>query len=170
MNQGSKAELRRLLKERRLTMTAEERAANSRAICEKLVHAIDWAEIGTVHYFEPIEKLGEVDTGEFIAGLQHVGCYTSQKFGGAWRIVSSDKTPMGMPPKFDAVIVPMLGFDDRLHRIGYGGGYYDRLLSAQPQAQKIGVCFETGRLEHIPAESHDIPLDIIITESTVHRL
>jgi len=62
----------------------------------------------------------------------------------------------------------MLGFDKTLNRIGYGGGYYDKFLANQPDAQKIGVCFEQGKVEHIPAEPHDIPLDIIITEEKVY--
>ena len=64
----------------------------------------------------------------------------------------------------------MLGFNSKaLHRIGYGGGYYDKFLATQPQAQKIGVCFEQGKLAQIPAELHDIPLDVIITENHIYR-
>lgn len=72
----------------------------------------------------------------------------------------------GPPPaEFDLILVPMLGFDDQLQRIGYGGGYYDKFLATQPHASKIGVCFELGRLDQpIPAEPHDIPLERVVTE------
>jgi 5-formyltetrahydrofolate cyclo-ligase len=59
----------------------------------------------------------------------------------------------------------MLGFDASLHRIGYGGGYYDRFLADQPKAKKIGVCYEVSKVGKIPAEPHDVPLDFIVSES-----
>ena len=65
----------------------------------------------------------------------------------------------------------MLGFDPKtLHRIGYGGGYYDQFLATQPQAQKIGVCFDHGKTENIPTEPHDIPLDVIVTEENIYTV
>lgn len=65
------------------------------------------------------------------------------------------------------IIVPMLGFDGALHRLGYGGGYYDRLLARQATARKIGLCYDLGRLEQLPVEPHDQPLDAVITENGV---
>jgi 5,10-methenyltetrahydrofolate synthetase len=66
--------------------------------------------------------------------------------------------------------VPLLGFDTKtLHRIGYGGGYYDRFLATQSQSLKIGICFEQGKLAELPADRHDIPLDTVITETAVYK-
>ena len=61
----------------------------------------------------------------------------------------------------DVIFVPIVAFDSRLYRIGYGGGYYDRTL-AQLNAFTIGLCFEHGRSSKIVEERHDIPLDLII--------
>lgn len=152
-----------------------DRHKRSEAIASRLFEAVEWSGIRTVHCFEPIMHLGEVDLVDFIAALQagemdtHV--YTSRKIGGEWLIVDTDDDkPVPTPPKFDAIIVPMLGFDpDTLHRVGYGGGYYDKLLAAQPQARKIGACFETGKVGRIPHESHDIRLDMIVTEQKIYK-
>lgn len=70
----------------------------------------------------------------------------------------------------DAVIIPMTGFDRLGYRLGYGGGYYDRTLAlADPRPLTIGVAFETGRLDTIYPQSHDIPLDFIVTECGIHQ-
>jgi 5-formyltetrahydrofolate cyclo-ligase len=85
-------------------------------------------------------------------------------------VVSADTDQLADPvPAFDVIIVPMLGFDASLQRIGWGGGYYDKFLAAQPQAIKIGVCYSIGEVEHIPAEPHDVPLDMIVTERHTHK-
>lgn len=157
-----------LLKQRRLALTASERGAKSQVIREGLSGAIDWSSVRTVHYFEPIERLGEVDLTNFMDSLQerNIKMYTSRKIRDKWQTVGPDDEPVSEMPEFDVIIVPMLGFDpSTLHRIGYGGGHYDRFLAGQPQARKIGVCFEAGKVGHIPTEAHDVPLERIITEA-----
>lgn len=67
------------------------------------------------------------------------------------------------------IIVPIVGFDVNCHRIGYGGGYYDRFLQKVPNARKIGVAFSLQRTDVIPVEKTDIPLDEIITEQQVFK-
>lgn len=62
----------------------------------------------------------------------------------------------------DIAIVPGLGYNQQRHRIGYGGGYYDRFL-ANYKGFSMG-CFYHKLNCDIKVESHDIPLDIIITE------
>ena len=67
------------------------------------------------------------------------------------------------PAKVDAWIVPGLAFTLDGGRLGYGGGFYDRLLSkARPDARKIGVAYPFQILPAIPLESHDIRLDAVI--------
>jgi 5-formyltetrahydrofolate cyclo-ligase len=67
------------------------------------------------------------------------------------------------PGDWDLVIVPLLAFDRRGHRLGYGKGYYDRLLAADT-ATTIGVGFAAQAIDALPAEAHDIALDWVITE------
>jgi 5-formyltetrahydrofolate cyclo-ligase len=63
------------------------------------------------------------------------------------------------------VLVPGLAFDERGHRLGYGGGVYDRMLVKTPRAKHIGLFFAQQRLNKIPIETHDKPLHRIITEN-----
>jgi len=58
-----------------------------------------------------------------------------------------------------------LGFDREGHRLGRGGGYYDRFLAALPETTpRIGVGFEIQMRDSIPTEPHDIRLDAVVTE------
>ena len=66
----------------------------------------------------------------------------------------------------DWVLVPGVAFDLSGHRIGYGGGYYDRLLPAlRPDARRIAGAFELQIVERIPAAPHDVQVDAIVTEA-----
>lgn len=68
-----------------------------------------------------------------------------------------------------AVLVPLLAFDGEGHRLGYGGGYYDRTLQVLPRLRLIGVAYSGQELSAIPREAHDHPLDLIVTENGVRR-
>jgi len=63
----------------------------------------------------------------------------------------------------DVVIVPGVAFDLQGYRIGYGKGYYDRLLK-KLKAKRIGICFDIQIIEKIPKHGHDERLDSVITE------
>jgi 5-formyltetrahydrofolate cyclo-ligase len=64
------------------------------------------------------------------------------------------------------VLVPLLAFDASGHRLGYGGGYYDRTLDAL-KARTIGVAYAGQEIASLPREAHDRPLEGIITERGV---
>ena len=67
-----------------------------------------------------------------------------------------------------ALLVPLVGFDRRGYRLGYGGGYYDRTLATMhPKPLTIGIGYDLGRLETIHPQPHDIPMDAIVTEAGV---
>lgn len=167
-----KVSWRKKLKMDRLALSAEEVGRMSAVINQKLQQATQWDTCRSVHCFETIQTQNEVETQDFITFLlnkRHIAVYTTRLLGGQWQTVAERvaDTPIA-EPLYDAVVVPMLGFDDNLHRLGYGGGFYDRLLAAQPQALKIGLCFELGHVDELPAEPHDVPLDMIITESHIY--
>ncbi len=170
----TKSDLRRKLKQARLALSPAERQTKSTAIVGHLWQAVDWSQVATLHCYEPIERLGEVDLTDFITALQtgfpKIRLFTSIQKGDDWQIASITNSKPAPDINFDVIIVPMLGFDKSLHRLGYGGGYYDKFLIAQPQAQKIGVCFEQGRLDQLPTEPYDIPLDLIISEMAMYRV
>jgi 5-formyltetrahydrofolate cyclo-ligase len=66
----------------------------------------------------------------------------------------------------DVAVVPGVLFDKKCHRIGYGGGYFDRLLK-KLTAKKIGLAFDTQIIEAIPREKHDASMDKIITDKRI---
>ncbi len=72
------------------------------------------------------------------------------------------------PEEIDLVIVPGVVFDKQLNRIGFGKGYYDKILiKLKPSAVKIAVAHEFQVFELIPTEEHDIKMDMIITEKSI---
>jgi len=71
----------------------------------------------------------------------------------------------------DLLLAPMLGFDAKGYRLGYGGGFYDRTIaSISPKPQVIGIAYELSRLETIYPQAHDIPVDAVITEANSRLL
>lgn len=74
------------------------------------------------------------------------------------------------PQELDLVIVPGVVFDIRKNRIGYGAGFYDRFLTrTKADCLKAGVAFDMQVLNEVPVDVHDVPLDIIVTESRIIR-
>ncbi|MBD5176512.1 MAG: 5-formyltetrahydrofolate cyclo-ligase [Bacteroidales bacterium] len=70
--------------------------------------------------------------------------------------------------EIELIVVPAVAYDRRGNRLGRGKGFYDRLLSSA-RATKIGVGYEFQLVDEIPAESHDVPMDYVITQSvTLH--
>jgi 5,10-methenyltetrahydrofolate synthetase len=64
-----------------------------------------------------------------------------------------------------ALLIPCLGFDADGYRLGYGGGYYDRTLEQQPRPYTLGIAY-SNQLAVFPHGSHDVPLDVIVTEDS----
>jgi len=85
---------------------------------------------------------------------------------GAFNIpVPSENAPIVYP---DALLIPMLCFNQRKYRLGYGGGYYDSTITSlkekKPDLMTIGIAFDFQESQEIPLEQHDIMLDYILTE------
>jgi 5-formyltetrahydrofolate cyclo-ligase len=81
---------------------------------------------------------------------------------GAWDIPYPAEGPAVRP---EALIVPLLGFDEAGYRLGYGAGFYDRTFASYPAKPfAIGVGFELGRLQTIYPQPHDVPMDRVATE------
>ena len=68
----------------------------------------------------------------------------------------------------DVVIAPLVGFDRDCYRLGYGGGFFDRTLTAmQSKTRVFAVGYDQTELETIFPQPHDVPMDVIVTESRV---
>lgn len=66
------------------------------------------------------------------------------------------------------MIIPGLAFDKKKHRLGYGGGFYDKYLKEHTGLYKAGLSYECQLLEEIIYETHDVSLDCIITEKGIY--
>ena len=67
----------------------------------------------------------------------------------------------------DFLLVPLLAFDRRGHRLGYGAGYYDRTLAELPGAFALGCAYAVQEVPDVPAGPHDMRLDAVATERGV---
>jgi len=66
------------------------------------------------------------------------------------------------------VLVPLLAFDAAGHRLGQGGGYYDRTLASlrkQAEIVAVGLAYDGQQIDKLPRQDHDEPLDMVITET-----
>ncbi len=72
--------------------------------------------------------------------------------------------PTGEPMTPDLLLVPLLAFDGKGRRLGYGGGFYDRTLAGLPGRIAIGCAFAAQRVDCVTAEAHDVPLQAVATE------
>jgi 5-formyltetrahydrofolate cyclo-ligase len=70
--------------------------------------------------------------------------------------------------RIDVVLVPGLAFDRSGHRLGYGGGFYDRLLRRLHRGWRVGIAYEFQLVDRLPSEPHDERLDAIVTAGGVH--
>ena len=68
--------------------------------------------------------------------------------------VADDKTAL--------VLMPGLAFDEAGHRIGYGGGFYDKFLTAEPDHPTVALCYDFQMYAHLDTEEFDIPVDMVI--------
>lgn len=60
------------------------------------------------------------------------------------------------------VLMPGLAFDPQGHRIGYGGGFYDKFLAAEPNHPTLALCYDFQLLPELETEEHDIPVDTVL--------
>ena len=96
----------------------------------------------------------------------------------------SNKDPLkinkfGIPEPFlskifypDILLVPMVGYDKNLNRLGYGGGFYDRYIEKiekRKKVIKIGLAFSYQKINSVPVNKYDKKLDFIITEKGITK-
>ena len=83
-----------------------------------------------------------------------------------------EKNDMGIPePVADGpvgddptalVLMPGLAFTKKGDRMGYGGGYYDKFLQAEPDHPTVALCYDFQMMESLPVQDHDIPVDLVL--------
>lgn len=155
---ATKAELRARLEAKRQALTREEVETAGRAVLEHLQREIDWAAVKSLHVYASVPEWGELDTTELVEWLE-------DEWPGIEIVQPSLLKDQPFPEQlFDVIIVPALGFDRDNNRVGFGGGWYDRFVAQQLQAQKIGVAYAWALVEDgIPVDPWDMKLDLVVT-------
>lgn len=186
MLQNDKAAFRAHMKQERDRLPAEQRAAQGRAISERVLAESVYQNAKTVFCY--CSSGSEIDTygilndalkqGKRLCLPRTVGrglmeaCRVDdlkQLHAGKYGILEPDEScEIVAPDALDLCIVPCLAADLSGYRLGYGGGYYDRYLP-RTEAVRMLLCAQSRIFPHIPVQEHDISCDILITESQVIR-
>ncbi len=169
---SDKEELRAQLKQTRQQMPEGTVDMLSKRITDQVIDLVDWDQVLSMHIYQPIKQFREVNTEalmEYIRsrypGIAIASWEKADKTHTAHWLTDGRRVPKGF--RYDLIIVPLLGFNDQGHRLGFGGGFYDRFLKDQKQAQTIGLGFASDTVQFEP-EAHDVALDFIVTENNTY--
>lgn len=174
----NKQELRRAIRERKRAMTEEEIVERSNALAEKFYNSPAYQAASTIYGYLPYNQ--EVRTVPMLQRALDEGKRVAvpKVYGEEMRFIYLDdltqvsKGYAGIPePIADApvaedkqalVLMPGLAFDPQGHRIGYGGGFYDRFLAQEPHHPTLALCYEFQMQAHLDTEEFDIPVDTVL--------
>jgi 5-formyltetrahydrofolate cyclo-ligase len=105
-------------------------------------------------------------------GLYEVRDLAGDLASGTWGIrePEPDRCPPADAGGVGFALIPGVAFDRRARRLGYGGGYYDRLLAGGlPEGTPlVSGAFEVQILDEVPTDPHDAPVDVVVTEKEVY--
>lgn len=193
MDTAEKDSIRGEMKSRRRELSREEVLAKSDQIQNSLFSQAEFAKAKTISFYVAKQEDREVETehmikdclqsdkqvlvplvsGETKLSLCELEDYDRELEPGAFGVLEPKPSCRRVRPleQTDLLIVPGLAFDLQGYRLGYGGEYYDSLIqdasSTRPNISTIGLAYEFQILEKLPHESHDMPVDKVITEERV---
>ena len=184
MNEN-KAQQRQTALIRRHSMTPQQREEASAAICRKLLAlpAFRQAKVVMSYAAMPDEPdLSQVHEWLWQRGKVLAFPVTEGK-GSMYAVSTSRDTPWRLgrygirepvgkildPAVIDLVIAPCVAFDQNCHRLGHGGGYYDRFLPKCPQAMCVTAAFAVQCLDEIATDGFDRSADIVVTEDNIYE-
>ena len=174
----NKQELRRAIRERKRAMTEEEIVERSNALAEKFYNTPAYQAASTIYGYLPYNQevrtvpmlQRALDDGKRVAVPKVYG--EEMRFIYLEDLTQVSKGYAGIPePIADApvaedkqalVLMPGLAFDPQGHRIGYGGGFYDRFLAKEPHHPTLALCYEFQMQAHLDTEEFDIPVDTVL--------
>lgn len=179
----TKHEIREIYLQKRLQLSESECENFSQQICAQFFSATDLSQIKVVHTFLPIKKNNEPNTWLIVDRLKKdfpsitisiprvveqnlvnylldTDCILQEN---KWGTQEPNKGNLIDPKEIDLVIVPLLSFDLKGNRIGYGKGYYDRfLVTCRNNCQRVGISFFSPINLIEDVDEHDIPLTACI--------
>lgn len=184
-----KADLRRLMLARRRALAPAEVARRSELLAARFFAEFPVAEWTWLHAFLPIPHQHEPDTWliirriwrEFrrlnvLVPVVQADRHTLKSYyikpdtplrPNRWGIPEPDESRQFEPRHLDAVLLPLLAFDEQGQRVGYGKGFYDRFLAAHPTALRIGLSLEPPVPRITDAWPGDVPLHACLTPERV---
>ena len=173
-----KKELRRTIRERKRAMTEEEILQRSARLGQLFAQSDAYKAAKTIYGYLPYNQ--EVRTVPMLEQALRDGKKVAvpKVYGEEMKFLYLDdltrvaKGYAGIPePIADGpvaddetalVLMPGLAFDPEGHRIGYGGGFYDKFLAAEPDHPSLALCYEFQMLPKLDTEEHDIPVDTVL--------
>lgn len=180
---AQRARLRREMIAARMAMPAAAHRAASVAVCHHLGEFLLARPAGMIAFCLSIRA--EVDCRPLIERLLAAGWQAAMpvvralnapmEFFAWWPQAPMSVDPYGIPVPAthrtrepEVLLLPLVAFDAAGYRLGYGGGYFDRTLAAmRAHPLTIGVGFDLGAVDDLQPQPHDIPLDLIVTESGI---
>ncbi len=181
----TKQQIRKEVSKRRKSASSQQIIENSEKICNTLCHLESFQKAEWVYIY--IDYKNEVMTGAIVKRALAFGKHVA-----APKVVGKDmifyeiqslndlesgyfgiQEPREDLPVADCetafLVMPGVAFDRQKHRIGYGGGFYDRFLEKHTKLYKTALAFEFQIFEKVPVEPTDILPDIVITEANVYK-
>lgn len=173
-----KKALRAEIRIKKRAMTAQEIEEKSAALAKAFYETAEYKNAKTIYGYLPYNQ--EVRTTQMLAHALADGKQVAvpKVYGDEMKfILLSDlgqvaKGYAGIPePIADGpvaadptalVLMPGLAFDPEGHRLGYGGGFYDKFLAAEPDHPTLALCYDFQMLPHLDTESYDIPVDRVL--------
>lgn len=173
-----KKELRRSIRERKRAMTEEEIVSRSEKLGVLFAQSEAYKNAKTIYGYLPYNQ--EVRTVPMLEQALKDGKKVAvpKVYGDEMKFLYLDDLtkvstgyagipePIADGPVADdetaLVLMPGLAFDPQGHRIGYGGGFYDKFLAAEPNHPTLALCYEFQLLPELDTEEHDIPVDTVL--------
>lgn len=174
-----KKALRRQIREKKQAMTEQQILDASRRLGELFLQTEQYRAAKTVYGYLPYNQ--EVRTVPILERALADGKRVAvpKVYGDEMRFIYMtdltlvEKSDMGIPePVADGpvaddptalVLMPGVAFDPQGHRIGYGGGFYDKFLAAEPQHPTVALCYDFQLLPSLETEAFDIPVDCVLS-------
>ena len=174
-----KKELRRAIREQKRAMTEEDIQNRSAHLAEMFFQTPAYQKAKTVYGYLPYNQevrtvpilQRALDDGKQVAVPKIYG--DTMRFLYLSDLSLVEKNAMGIPePIADEpvaedetalVLMPGVAFTKAGDRMGYGGGFYDRFLSKEPNHPTVALCYDFQMVESLPTEEFDIPVDVVLS-------
>ncbi len=173
-----KKALRQQIREKKRAMTAEQIEAASQRLGKKFAATEQYRSAKTIYGYLPYNQ--EVRTVPMLQQAMADGKRVAvpKVYGETMRFIYMDDLTQvetgyaGIPEpiangpvaedKTALVLMPGMAFDKEGHRIGYGGGFYDKFLAAEPDHPTVALCYDFQMVEHLETEEFDVPVDCVL--------